>query len=199
MIDKAMKLFNYIATKCFCHLLGILRLSVEATEPSEMAATVYQLTQRHIQEDMYRDQHQCENVISHCCFLLFIFTVDKITAVLMSDENSVQCHHALRHKFSRNQFIICGEWWVWRILCTGLASCSLQDYQCYIQPSEYRPWHLFVCLAHDLEETLVAFYIHSNCFFSDYKYVFITEGCLCFLISEVIFRDQQEFTFQGHL
>ena len=123
---------------------------------------------------MHCDQHRCGNVISHCCFLLFILTVDKITARFMSDGNSLRCHHALRHKFSPNQFIICGEWWVWRILCTGLASCS------HKQPSEYRPWHLLVCLAHDLEETLVDFYIHNNCFFSDFKYVFITEGHLCF-------------------
>jgi len=148
---------------------------------------------------MYRNQHRCENVISHCCFLLFIFTVDKITAAFMSDQTILRCYHALRHKFSPNQFIICGEWWVWQILCTGLASCSLQDYQCHIQSSEYRPWHLFVCLAHDLEETLVDFYIHSNRFFSDFKHVFITEGHPCSLILEVIFRVQQEFTFQGHL
>jgi len=38
---KAMKLFNYISNKCFSHLLRILRLSVEATKSSEMAATIY--------------------------------------------------------------------------------------------------------------------------------------------------------------
>ena len=60
-----MQVFQNIANKCFCHLLRLLRLESEVTESSEMAATIDQLTQRHSQKDMNRDQHQCENIISH--------------------------------------------------------------------------------------------------------------------------------------
>jgi hypothetical protein len=42
-----------------------LPLEMEATYSSEMAATIYRLTQRRIQEDMNRVQHRCENVILH--------------------------------------------------------------------------------------------------------------------------------------
>jgi Na+-translocating ferredoxin:NAD+ oxidoreductase RnfG subunit len=51
-----MQLFNNIANKCFCHLLGVVILQVMATNSSEMAATIYKLTQRHIQEDMNCEQ-----------------------------------------------------------------------------------------------------------------------------------------------
>jgi hypothetical protein len=149
---------------------------LEVTKASEMAATIDQLTNWHnviarriwiVINSSVRTSF-C-TVVMICCFLQCIFVVDKITAGFVSDTNILRCHHALRHQFSPHQCIICGEWWVWRILCTHLASCCLQDYQCHVQTSEYRLWHLLVCLAHGVEETLVTFYIHSDCFFSGFN------------------------------
>jgi hypothetical protein len=42
--DVAMQLLQNIANKCFCHLLKLLRLELEVTKASEMAATIDQLT-----------------------------------------------------------------------------------------------------------------------------------------------------------
>lgn len=90
-----------------------LPLEMEATNSSEMAAAIYRLTKRRVQEDINRFQHWCENMILHhgddIFFLQCIFIVYKITAVFMCDENNLRCHHALRRKLSPNQFIICGE------------------------------------------------------------------------------------------
>jgi hypothetical protein len=57
--------FFNIANKCSCYLLRLLRLVLEVTKSSEMSATIDQLTQCYIQKHMNRDQHLCENIISH--------------------------------------------------------------------------------------------------------------------------------------
>jgi hypothetical protein len=124
MTDVAMQLFNNIANKCFCLPLWLVRLEVEAAKFSEIAATNWHGT---VSKGTWIMNNACVKTLFHtvvmiCCFLQCIFIADKITDGFTADENSIRCHHMLRRNFSPNQFIICGEWWVWWILCTGLAS-----------------------------------------------------------------------------
>ena len=132
--DVAMQLSKNIANKCFClwrwRLHILLKWQLLFTDwhsvVSKRTWIVFNIGVR---------TSFCTMVMI-CFSLQCIFIVYKITAVFMCDENSLRCHHALRRKLSPNQFIICGEWWVSRISCTGLASCCLQDCQCHTQTSE---------------------------------------------------------------